>query len=239
MLNLMPNLTLPDHIISIFFGAVAVISLSLYIQENYKRQKMIRAAAQMNFQKADEKSYNLLHKAIRKAQSILGRAELESVKMVADSRYEARKLEVKYEQQFTQANDQLEQALTQKVSKAEGEFVEFLNDLRTRSEQMQLLSQEFTKQKTNEVFERFEQNLVGFLTQTEQKSVMAIELELRAAKQLIDTYKTQQLSLIDENIISMLEKTLSLVLAKKLSLKDQLDLVYEALEKAKAEKFIA
>ncbi len=42
----------------------------------------------------------------------------------------------------------------------------------------------------------------------------------------------------DENIIAMMEQTLSIVLAKKLSLKDQLDLVYEALEKAKVEKFV-
>jgi hypothetical protein len=46
------------------------------------------------------------------------------------------------------------------------------------------------------------------------------------------------MNVIDENIMAMLEKTLSLVLAKNLDLKDQMDLVYESLEKAKAEKFV-
>jgi len=91
----------------------------------------------------------------------------------------------------------------------------------------------------NEVFERFEQNLSGFLTTTEQKSITAIELELKAAKGLIETYKAQQMALVDENIVSILERTLSLILAKKMSLKDNMDLVYEALEKAKQEKFIS
>jgi hypothetical protein len=59
-----------------------------------------------------------------------------------------------------------------------------------------------------------------------------------ANMRLIDTYKVQQMNVIDENIMAMLEKTLSLVLAKNLDLKDQMDLVYESLEKAKAEKFV-
>lgn len=73
---------------------------------------------------------------------------------------------------------------------------------------------------------------------SQQRSVQSIELELKAARQLIETYKQQQLKVIDENVIAMLEKTLSLVLTKKISLQDQVELVYEALEKAKAEKFI-
>ena len=61
---------------------------------------------------------------------------------------------------------------------------------------------------------------------------------MQAARNLIDTYKRQQLNLIDEHIIAVLERTLSIVLAKKLSLEDQVDLINEALEKAKTEKFI-
>jgi hypothetical protein len=68
--------------------------------------------------------------------------------------------------------------------------------------------------------------------------MLAVDLELRSARQLIDTYKVQQMNVIDENIMAMLEKTLSLVLAKNLDLKDQMDFVYESLEKAKAEKFV-
>jgi len=100
------------------------------------------------------------------------------------------------------------------------------------------LSASYTKEKANGILERFEKNLESFLTQAEAKSTQSLESELAAVRQTIETYKKQQLSLVDENIVAMLEKTLGLVLAKKISLKDQLDLVYEALEKAKVEKFI-
>lgn len=178
----------------------------------------------------NDKGYGILQKAYKQAQVILGRAELESVKVLADSKVVAKNLEAKYEEKLAQTTDQL--------NKAQQDYNTFLNDLKNQAQQTQLLNQEFTKQKTNELFEKFEANLAQFLTSTEQKSVMSIELEMRASKQLIDTYKQQQLALIDENIIAMLEKTLSVVLAKKLSLKDQMDLVYEALEKAKVEQLI-
>src|SRR3989344_5797415 len=94
------------------------------------------------------------------------------------------------------------------------------------------------EQRINQLFEKIETRVSDFLVQTEQKSLSSIELELKAAREMIDSYKNQKFKLIDENIVAMMEQTLSIVLAKKLALKDQLDLIYEALEKAKAEKFI-
>jgi len=176
----------------------------------------------------DANSQDLIKQAIKKAQKILGKAELEGAEIIADSKLLSKKLEAQYGE-----------ALAKQVEKAQTDFENYLEELKTRTEQAQLLTQEFTKQRVNDIFEQFEQNLATFLTSTEQKSVAAIELELKAARSLIDTYKTQQLQLIDENIISMLEKTLSIVLSKRLTLRDHTDLVYEALEKAKIEKFVA
>lgn len=234
----MSNLTLPIHAVVLVFGIAAVLFSFLYIEEYRKRQELLRKFSQATTQQASQKSLSILHKAYRKAQEILGTAELEGIKTVADSRLNTRKMEDEYKKQLQELSRNLDQSLTQKANLSQEEFGKYLEALKAKSEQVELLSQDFTKQKVNEFFEKFETSLSSFLTSTEQKSVMAIELELKAARQLIDTYKTQQLALIDENIIAMLEKTLSLVLTKKLSLKEHLDLVYEAMEQAKAEKFI-
>jgi len=224
----MPEILTVENLLLIALSAATLILALFYHDEKTNKEN----------ETTDAKSHSILYRAYRKAQTILGNAELEGIKVVADSKVAARSLEGKYEEELERVSQDLEKNFTQHVTEAEGEFVKFLDELRTRSEQMQLLSQEFTKQKVNEIFERFEQNLTNFLTSTEQKSVSAIELELRAARELINTYKIQQMALVDENIIAMLEKTLSLVLTKKLTLSDQVDLVYEALEKAKSEKFI-
>ena len=99
-------------------------------------------------------------------------------------------------------------------------------------------TQQVAISKMTQLFENFETRITNFLVQAESASTRSIELELQSARQLIETYKNEQLALIDENIVAMMEQTLSSVLGKKLSLKDQLDLVYESLEKAKVDKFI-
>lgn len=233
MLNTMPNLIgtvayFTEKFGLLVFGAITIGALLLYLTEHRK-----------NHQRSLQPDQSILRKAYKKAQKILGQAELEAVKVVADSKVFAQQLDGRYEGQLQKTAEKLEKSLDSQLGRAQQEYGVFLDDLKTQAQQTQLLNQEYTKQKTSELFEKFESNLANFLTQTEQKSVASIELEMRAAKQLIDTYKEQQLALIDENIIAVLEKTLSVVLAKKLSLKDQMDLVYEALEKAKVEKLIA
>lgn len=223
---------------TVIFAATTILALFLYWSEYRRYRKPLRDYNEASIRETQEKSYGLLHQAIRKAQTLMGAAELESLKMVSDSRYESRKLEKEYEKQFAAALTRLETNFSNEVLGAEKEFIQYLADLKVRSEQTQNLVSDYTQKRTVDLFERFEQNLAGFLTQTQQQSTEAVQLELKAARQLIDTYKVQQLALIDESIIAMLERTLSLVLEKKLSLEDNMDLVNEALEKAKAEKLI-
>ncbi len=132
----------------------------------------------------------------------------------------------------------LETISRQALAQTEQQFKTYLQELATAAQGSLTGREQLIEQKINQLFESFEENLSSFLTQTQQQSVKSVELEMQAARQLIQTYKQQQFKLIDENIVSMLERTLSLVLVKKLSLKEQIDLVYESLEKAKAEKFI-
>ena len=143
-------------------------------------------------------------------------------------------LQKQQEQMLQQSQEQLQKNLAE----AQAAFKTYLDTLSKRSDTSLTTNEQLIKEKTNQLFERFEQNLSGFLTQTQQQSTSAINLEMQAARQLIESYKMQQFKMVDENIVAMLERTLSLVLMKKLTLKEHVDLVYESLEKAKAEKFL-
>lgn len=120
------------------------------------------------------------------------------------------------------------------VQKSHGQFLSNLEEMASTEQKN---STQRVATKINELLINFEQNLTGFLSSSEQKSLEAINLEVRSARQLIDGYKAQQLAIVDENIVSVLEKTLEIVLKEKLTLKNQVDLVYDALERAKVEKF--
>lgn len=162
------------------------------------------------------------------ADEIITQAEVEAIKIAEEAKLGTAVFTKKYNDQLT-AN--LNQALV--------EFKSYLDSLKQQSSTNQTQMEQVFKDSVNQMLFKLEQNLAQFLVTSQQKSLESINLELKSARNLIDTYKQEQLQLIDENIIAVLERTLSLVMSKKLTLSDQLDLVYEALEKAKVEKFFA
>jgi uncharacterized membrane protein len=171
----------------------------------------------------------------------LAEVQKEESKLTAEATQQFVSLEAGFKDYLTSLEGSVKSHIeqtNQKVALAEQNYEKFLQNLVDISQKTQLQSIEGAKIKVDKLFEDFEVKLADFLLQSEQKMMLAVDLELRSARQLIDTYKVQQMNVIDENIMAMLEKTLSLVLAKNLDLKDQMDLVYESLEKAKAEKFV-
>lgn len=192
---------------------------------------------------------NIIQSATQKADEILSQAEMEAIKIPLKTELESGLFE-------QQLNQRLDRYLEKFNSSVEGSLKhfqdnlnlslasdklkqdQFLEELTKRSLDFELLIQSNVKAKVEQLLIDFEQKMTDFFTNAEQKSTEAINLEIASARQLIDSYKSQQLSIVDENIIAVLERTLNIVLNEKLSLKDQLDLVYEALERAKIEKFL-
>lgn len=173
---------------ALLLWVIILILLILYMWQVFSNRRSEKHGTH-TLEEAHSKALEIIHNAIKKSQDITGQAEIESLRVTAESKL----MDDKF--------------------------------------------QEKIMAETNDLFEKFEENLSNYLTQTQSQSTKAIELELKAARSLIDSYKSGQLRVIDENIVAILEKTLSIILAKKLSLADQMDLVYKALEKAKAEKF--
>ena len=209
--------TLPaDLLVYIVLGLTCLILTLLYTREyNRARGKGLDAA--------QTKSYQILSQAIKKAQVLMSASELEALKLSADSKF---------------YKDKLEQKFSQELTKSQTEYSSYIVYLKEQTDKSRNESLDTIRELVSKMFSEFEEKLTQFLGETQKNSLQSIELELKATRQLIETYKSNQLKIIDENVISMLEKTLSLVLVKKLTLKDQIDLVYESLEQAKTEKFI-
>ncbi|MBI4035411.1 hypothetical protein HY383_00535 [Candidatus Daviesbacteria bacterium] len=227
----MPNLPFDPTTLLLILGLI--ITAILYLRE-YNLRNKLETNNEKVLEKIKEQSWSILHDSTKKSNAILGQAELEGIKVVAGSKVET----AKFEQSFSKELSEAVGSSKQVIVNAQNQLLEFMKDLQTRSAEFEEASKHAGEQRINQLFDRFEQRLADFLVQTEQKTTSSIELELKSTRALIEIYKNEQLKLIDENIIAMMEQTLSIVLAKKLSLKDQLDLVYEALEKAKVEKFI-
>lgn len=227
----MPNLPVNPVILA---SAILVITVLLLYLREYNRRKKLESAGDKFLQDIKAKGWETLNESIKQSQTIVEQAELEGIKLVAGNKFQTQKIDADYARELSVVLEQSKK----EINLAQAQLLQFMRDLQIRSSQFEEASQMAGQQRINQLFERVENRLSDFLIQTEQKTTSSIELELKAVRQLIETYKEEQFKLIDENIIAMMEQTLNIVLNKKLSLGDQLDLVYEALEKAKAEKFI-
>lgn len=227
----MPNLPLGP--VNLIFILTLIIIGFLYLRE-YNKRKKLETQGDKFLEEIKEKGWNTLNKSVKKSQDIIGQAELESIKIAAGSKLETGKFEADFSQQLATSLNNSQQTITA----AQTRLLQFMTDLQKRSAEFEEASKVSGQQRINQLFDRVENKLGDFLVQTAQQTTSSIELELKASRQLIETYKNEQIKLIDENIIAMMEQTLNIVLSKKLSLKDQMDLVYEALERAKVEKFV-
>jgi intergrase/recombinase len=188
---------------------------------------------------AFKEAQDIIRDASKKADSIVTGAELQSIKIAAESSLDTNLFNKEYSEKIEKTITETQKQYLDQLEKIITAHREFIKTLEQKSITSQQDTENMMKARINELLFSLEQNLTSFLNSSEQQSIESISLELKSARSLIDTYRTQQLQLIDENIVAVLERTLSLVLKNKIDLKGQLDLVYEALEKAKVEKFFA
>lgn len=224
---------LPIDPVSLILATTTIAGILLYLYEHNLREKT-NLENEKQLEEYKQKAFDILHQSLDKSQQMLGEAELESIKVVSDTKFYTKKAEEKYQTELKNVITQSEQA----IMEAQKELVGFIHKIEEKSESLEQFSKEEAKTSINQIFTKLEERLSNFLVSTEQKTISSIELEIKSARELIENYKNAQLKLIDENIIAMMEQTLNTVLGKKLSLKEQVDLVYEALEKAKVDKFI-
>src|SRR3989344_3374801 len=211
---------LPQNSVILITSSVAILATLLYLREYFLRKKSSTEAQKISLE-TKQKSIQLLNAA-----------QMAETQVLAESDYATQKLILEFKTKLENLTDASEKS----IFASQDQLIKFMADLQKRSAQFEQSSQSATQQRISELFERLEQKLSDFLIQTEQKTTNSLELELKATRNLVEGYKAQQLKLIDENIIAMMEQTLNIVLGKKLPLKDNMDLIYEALDRAKTDK---
>lgn len=229
-----------------------IICLSILLYKQYQKIDLLSQILKDN--QADPSRWTfadkeLIKEAEFKAEQIISQAELLSIKTAVEKIMESslfeETLKKKFDESFQQINTQMqnninfvEQEVKKSVGVAQSKHDQFLLQLQKQSVNASSRLEDEMHSKITGLLMDFEQKLTDFFGEAQQKSLDAINLEIKSARELIESYKTQQLAIVDENIVAVLERTMNLILKQKLSLKDQIDLVYEGLEKAKLEKFL-
>ncbi|MBI3887700.1 hypothetical protein HY310_01380 [Candidatus Microgenomates bacterium] len=178
-----------DLPIFLLFLFIILAQWSLIVLLVWKKRER---AAKSSITLTEPQSLNILHRAYKKAQEIIGEAELSSVKLHAQSELNVKKTEEELTEETKKKLDEYSNVLTKEGKEQVAKFIE-----------------EFKK-----------------------KSEESINKSL-------EDYKDSRMKAIDDNISSVVARTVELVLAKKVSPDVQIDLIYEALEQAKEEKLIS
>src|SRR3989344_3087291 len=172
------NLESNFFLLTLILGLLALVFFILYLWQVYENWRINKDQKQI-LEDNQLKGYDVLHSAIKKSEDVLGDAELEAVKIAADSRYRSDQLEKKYEHSLSDLTSS-EKASIEKVAK---DLQDYLNSLSNKLGDSVTNSEQLIQEKVNQLFEKFEQNLSTYLTQTQQQSSKAIDLEMQSARQ--------------------------------------------------------
>ncbi len=95
-------------------------------------------------------------------------------------------------------------------------------------------NEQFLQTETSKLGEQLKATFTTLEASAKEKIRSNVENEFIAVRKVIETYRQERFSLIDNQIISLVEDTASIALHKTMSLSDHTDLIYKALDEAKS-----
>lgn len=219
--------SLPDLLlIIVVLLAVGQIGLAVFLWRSEK-EFLAELARMLGIPEQKKRMWGFWHQALKKAQAVLGEAEIEGVKVVADTKYYTQKLEGVYEDQMRQATARMETEFKRVIDVAQLEFGKSLAELGEQSKKI-----------VDDAMIAFTKRLEERLAEVEQTTLKLGFEEAEKAKGEVAEYKKAMLEKVRADMTAVLDEVAKEVLGKKLVVEDQVELINEALEKAKKEKFI-
>lgn len=159
-------------------------------------------------------------------------------KLIAQSQVYTKKAEESFEEELSQFRNAIQQNFEKELHSAIGDFNLYLKGLKNESEAFQKELEDKLAQQASDRIEAAFSDTKKALKDTQEKVHALVEEEVKAVKDTVLAYKEARFKAIDDQTISILEDTLKLFLAKRLTVADHVEEVFESLEQAKAEKFI-
>jgi len=228
------NLLLISLGLNIFFAIIQVILLLLIDSGRQSRINDSPADNQiLTF--AREKSNTILHRAIKQANKILASAELRGIGLFARQKVKSDKIESDWQERLQVLEKLIAEKFRNDSTAAEKAYSDFIEKIESAISSHVDQNRKLLEEKANKVMEQSQIVLNSFGSEIHEKVKKQLQDELAQAKASIADYKRQRLKVLDENIVEILEHTMRLALGSKLSLNEQSDLIYKALEEAKKE----
>lgn len=224
------------EVLVIALSVVIILVLILFLYEHKLRLKQLSSKQNSPYQ-ISAQANAAVEEAAHKATEIISQAETEALHNQSEAVLANKQYLQTLDKQFVEEIAKLESNYSAKLNQLEERYRQMIENLEGEIRSSSIKRDQALDAVVESVGKNLQENLQKFLDETQKKSVQQVQLELSAARQLIDNYKNNQMRLVDENILAVLERTLALVINKNIPLDDQVDLVLEAFDRAKKEKF--
>lgn len=178
-------------------------------------------------------SYGILKRAIKQANAILVSSELRGIRLVAKQKLENEKIARLYTQEFQSLDETMKGEFIKRIEQMDAGYKAFLQTLEKTLTARMEDNQSDLRKEMKSLSEKANQTIEAFNVQIKEDIKTNITHEFTKTHEMIEAYKNNRMRIVDANIFTILEGTLSLMLGKTISLKDQSELVYKALDQAK------
>ncbi len=186
------------------------ILIFVLLEKEEKHMTPIEKRTGIAVERSEEKGRGIVYRAIKKAQEIIGEAEVEGIKTAAAAKLRTTEFERDYEERLGAA-----------VEKAQREIEKIVRDNIIKS------------------MAGFDLKLAEVISKIENERLKEAGAKSDATKTEIEEYKKARLARLDDQIAKIVTETVVKTLDKKIDAATQMQTIYDALEKAKAENFVS
>lgn len=219
-----------------FFSLLSTLLLLLILVEHDRAHKHKKEEIEVSFmESAKEKTASLLTDSVKKANRILSNAELRGINIIAREKLDSRKLAAEYEAYIKDLETALKNRFDKSITDAQKSYSQFISELESAMKTKLTENEKTMIAHTDSYITESQTALNSLIKDVHDKVTNQVEKEMIAVRASVEEYRQRRIKIIDENIIEILEKTLRIALGKKMSLTDQSELIYKALEEAKKE----
>jgi DNA anti-recombination protein RmuC len=183
---------------------------------------------------AHKKAHEITYDAMKRSREMLTDAELEGVKVVAKGKLEAKHIEEEYEQKMDELLAQTESMLAEYSKRTDAELKRLAEALEKRIAAGIQKNETLLQEETDKLSKQLSSTFSTLEANAKEQIRSNVEKEFIGVKKVVEAYRQERFALIDNELLSLLEGTTQLALQRSLTLSDHTELLYKALEEAKA-----
>ncbi len=186
------------------------ILIFMLLEKGQKPMDAMEKRANLVMEETEKKGHGIIYGAMKKAQEIVSNAEVEGIKTAASAKLRTTQFEKDYEERLSEA-----------VDKSQREIEKIVRDNIAKS------------------MAGFDLKLAEVISKIENERLKEAGAKSDATKAEIEEYRKTRLARLDDQIAKIVAETVIKTLDKKIDLNTQMQTIYDALERAKAENFVS